>query len=135
MIQYDPKPDLNLLRIRFTGHVTKEEAEKGVDDATQCLTAMGREFRLLADLSTLGSMDVACAPSIERVMDLCQEHGIAEIVRIIPDPSRDIGLGIMSQFHYESSVRIFTCSSQEEAFKVLSTGGDIDPAALRVALA
>jgi hypothetical protein len=98
VIQYDPKPDLKLLRIRFSG-------------------------------------DVACAPSIERVMDLCQEHGIAEIIRIIPDPSRDIGLGIMSRFHYGNSVRIFNCSTQEEAFNLLSTAGDIDPVALRVALA
>ena len=135
MVQYDAKPDLKLLLIRFSGHVTKEEAEEGVDDAAKCLTVMSREFRLLADLSTLSSMDVACAPSIERVMDLCQEHGIAEIIRIIPDPSRDIGLGIMSRFHYGSTVRIFTCSTLEEAFNLLSTGGEIDPIALRATLA
>jgi DNA-binding GntR family transcriptional regulator len=135
VIQYDAKPDLKLLRVRFSGHVTKEEAEKGVDHAAKSLTAMAREFRLLADLSTLSSMDVACAPFIERVMDLCQEHGIAEIIRIIPDPSRDIGLGIMSRFHYQNSVRIFTCSTQEEAFNLLSSGDDLDPGALRAALA
>lgn len=135
MVQYHAKPDLKLLLVRFGGRVTKEEAEKGVDDAAKCLTAMAREFRLLADLSTLSSMDIACAPSIERVMDLCQEHGIAEIIRIIPDPTRDIGLGIMSRFHYGSSVRIFTCSNREEAFNLLANVGDIDPAALRAALA
>jgi hypothetical protein len=135
VIQYDAKPDLKLLLVRFSGHVTKEEAEKGVDDAANCLTVLAREFRLLADLSTLSSMDVACAPSIERVMDLCQEHGVAEIIRIIPDPSRDIGLGIMSRFHYENSVRIFNCSTHEEAFNLLANGSDIDPAILRTALA
>ncbi len=135
MIQYDAKPDLKLLIIRFSGRVTKEEAERGVDTAAKSLTALARKFRLLADLTTLCSMDVECAPFIERVMDLCQEHGVAEVIRIIPDPTQDIGLQIMSRFHYGSDVRIFTCSTHEEAFNLLSTGSDIDPAALRAALA
>jgi hypothetical protein len=135
VIQYDARPDLKLLLVRFSGPVAKEEAEKAVADAAECLTAMAREFRLLADLSALSSMDVACAPSIERVMDLCQEHGVAEVIRIIPDPSRDIGLQIMSRFHYGSEVQIVTCSTQDEAFNLLSKGEEIDPAALRAALA
>jgi hypothetical protein len=135
VIRFDAKPDLKLFLVRYDGHITKEDTEKGVDQAAKCLTVLPREFRLLADLSTLMSMDVACAPSIERVMDLCQEHGVAEIIRIIPDPSRDIGMQIMSMFHYGSGVRILTCSTQEEAFNLLSTGGELDPTALRAALA
>lgn len=135
MVQYDAKPDLKLFVVRFSGQVTKEETEKGVDEAGKCLTTLAKEFRLLTDLSAVTSMDVACAPSIERVMDLCQEHGVAEIIRIIPDPSQDIGLQIMSLFHYSSGVKIVTCSTQEEAFNLLSEGVEIDPAALRAALA
>jgi hypothetical protein len=135
VIRFDAKPDLRLFLVRYDGQVTKDDTEKGIDQAAKCLTVLPREFRLLADLSTLVSMDVACAPSIERVMDLCQERGVAEIIRIIPDPRHDIGMQIMSLFHYGSGVRIFTCSTLEEAFDLLSKAGEIDPSILRAALA
>lgn len=135
MIRFDAKPDLRLFLVRYDGHVTQEDAEKGVDQAAQCLTFLSREFRLLADLSTLISMDIACAPSIERVMDLCQDHGVAEIIRIIPDPRHDIGMQIMSLFHYSSGVRIFTCSTQDEALALLTNSGDLNLEVVRAALA
>ncbi len=134
MVQYDAKPDLNLLLARFSGDVTKEETEKGLDDASRALTALARNFRLLTDLRTLRSMDIACAPFIERAMDLFQEHGIAEVIRIIPDPTHDIGLQIMSSFHYGPGVRLFTCSTLEEALNLLASGG-LDQETIRAQLA
>jgi hypothetical protein len=135
VIDLDSRPELNLLIVRYRGQVTPEEAAHGVGEAESCLTNLPREFRVLADLSALTSMAVACAPSIERVMDLCQKHGVAEVIRIIPDPSRDIGMQIMSLFHYSSGVRIFTCASKEEAFNLLSNAGELDKDAVRAAIA
>ena len=43
-------------------------------------------FRLLADLSALDSMEIACAPFIGKVMDRCNERGIKKVIRVIPDP-------------------------------------------------
>ena len=45
-------------------------------------------------------MDVACAPDIEQAMDLLNEAGIVKVVRVIAHPRQDIGLSIMSLFHY-----------------------------------
>ena len=66
-------------------------------------------------------MNVACAPHIEKAMDLCNEKGASLVVRVIPDPHRDIGLQIMSIFHYDGNVKIFTCETLAQAKELLET--------------
>ena len=41
------------------------------------------------------------------------------VVRVIPDPYKDIGLNIVSLFHYPRRVRIVTCETLEEAMRAL----------------
>jgi hypothetical protein len=41
------------------------------------------------------------------------------VVRVIPDPHKDIGLNILSLFHYRRGVRIVTCETLEEAMRAL----------------
>jgi hypothetical protein len=53
-------------------------------------------------------------------MDACDKAGISKIVRIIPCPRKDIGLKIMSCFHYRRSVSFVTCHTMEEALKALA---------------
>ena len=53
-------------------------------------------------------------------MKLCDEKSISAVVRIIPDPKRDIGLQIMSHFHYSGDVKIVTCESLSGAMEILS---------------
>ncbi len=109
-----------LFLVRYAGNVLVEEAREGSSKAPALLAPLQSGFRLLANLSDLVSMELGCAPFIERVMDLCQEKGVAEVVRVIPDPRRDIGMQIMSRFHYDSSVRIVTCQTLTEALAILS---------------
>jgi hypothetical protein len=59
-------------------------------------------FRVLADLTCLESMDPSGAPYIGSVMDLCVTKEVEHVVRVIPDPRRDIGINIMSYFRYGS---------------------------------
>jgi anti-anti-sigma regulatory factor len=113
-------PPQNLMIVRYSGEITLAEAEKGMNAAPAVLLKLAKGFRLLVDMSGLQKMDIACAPFIEKVMDLCQEKGIADIVRVIPDPTRDIGLQIMSHFHYDSGVNIVTTESLAEAKQILS---------------
>ena len=75
----------------------------------------------LADLTELESMDVACAPFIEKAMELCNQKGASMVVRVIPDPRRDIGLQIMSIFHYRGDVKIVTCETLAQAKEILET--------------
>jgi len=53
------------------------------------------------------------------MMDLIGQTGVGSVVRIIPDPSKDMGLNILSIFHYPRGLQIVTCNSTVEAFQKL----------------
>jgi hypothetical protein len=119
VITFEVDEPKSLLVIRYRGHVAAEETEKGLNDVRAGLAKLKAGFRLLADLTELEKMEMGCAPFIETAMDLCNEKGASMVVRIIPDPHRDIGLQIMSIFHYSGDVRIITCQSVAEANEIL----------------
>ena len=120
MTKVEIDPPQNLLIIRYSGLVTPDETEKGLEQVRSGLAGLQSGFRLLGDLTQLESMDIACAPFIEKMMDLCNQKGASMVVRVIPDPRRDIGLQIMSIFHYGGDTQIFTCQSLAEAEQLLS---------------
>jgi len=70
----------------------------------------------------LDEMDTACEKHLRKAMDLCNDRGVKQVVRVIPDPSRDIGLNILSVFHYRRGVRIVTCETMDEALAALKAG-------------
>jgi anti-anti-sigma regulatory factor len=119
VIKFEVEQPRDLLIIRYSGQVGPDETEKGLEQIRSGLAKLQTGFRLLADLTDLESMDVACAPYIEKAMDLCNEKGASMVVRIIPDPHRDIGLQIMSIFHYRGDVQIVTCQTLAEAEQLL----------------
>lgn len=121
MINFEVHEPRNLLVIRYHGLVVAHETEKGLEQVRNGLAKLQSGFRLLADLSELESMDVGCAPFIEKAMDMCNEKGASMVVRVIPDPRRDIGLKIMSAFHYRGDVQIFTCETLAQAAELLGT--------------
>ena len=119
MIKFEVDQPQNLLVIRYSGHVGPTETEKGLEQVRSGLAKLESGFRLLGDLTELQSMDVACAPHIEKAMDMCNEKGASMVVRVIPDPHRDIGLQIMSYFHYSGDVQIVTCETLAQAEEML----------------
>jgi anti-anti-sigma regulatory factor len=125
VISFEPNIPRNLLEIRYGGVVRAEETEKGLEQLRASLAKLEAGFRVLVDLTELELMDVKCAPFVEKAMDLCNEKGASMVVRVVPDPHRDIGLQIMSVFHYRGDVRIITCQSLAEANEMLSSDVDI----------
>ena len=119
MINFEVDEPNRLLAIRYHGVVRAEETEKSLEQIRNDLAKLQRGFRLLVDLSELQSLDVGCAPFIEKAMDMCNEKGASMVVRVIPDPHRDIGLQIMSIFHYGGDVQILTCQTLAEAEEIL----------------
>jgi anti-anti-sigma regulatory factor len=109
-----------LLLVTFVGQVRAEEVAKGREDVAALLAELAPGFRLLADLGRLESMGVNCAAEIGKVMDLCDQRGVGFVVRVIPDPTKDIGLGILSHFHYHNHPRTAHCANMVEAAKLLS---------------
>jgi len=110
----------SLLSLVFSGHVGEEEAKLALEKLRALLDNRRSAFRLLTDLTELESMDLACRPHIDSAMDLCNRHGVQKIVRVVPDPHKDIGFGIMALFHYGRQVRIITCESRDEAMAILA---------------
>ena len=121
MISFEVDEPKRLLVIRYNGLVRADETEKGLEQIRNGLAKLQSGFRLLADLTELDSMEVGCAPFIEKAMDMCNEKGASMVVRVIPDPHRDIGLQIMSIFHYRGDVQILTCETLAQANEILRT--------------
>ena len=90
-----PDPGKNELTISYRGHVSPEETRRCHEQMREALASLEPGYRLVVDLTGLEVMDLACANAIAAIMERCNDAGVAEIVRIIPDPTRDIGLQIL----------------------------------------
>lgn len=110
----------NLLVITFRGHVDAAEVAQGRVEVAAALKTMNPEFRLLTDFTELGAMDYACAPEIQATMDLLRTAGVAKVLRIMPDPRKDIGFKVMSYFHYGRQVPVLTFDTRTEALEKLA---------------
>ena len=55
-------------------------------------------------------------------MDLCVTKQVEHIVRVVPNPHKDIGLNIMSYLRYRSKVRVTICENMAEAMQRLAEG-------------
>ena len=109
-----------LLKITVGGDTTVEEISSALEDLRSVLKEIRPGFRLLADLSALVSMPTSAAPYLGEVMESCAEKGVTLVVRLLPkEPSKDIGLAIISKFHYPPDVLIVTCATMEEAMRLL----------------
>jgi len=109
----------NRIEIAFHGAITSAEIAQYEIEVTAAVAQLRGEFHLLTDLSPLLSMHPACIPSIERTMEIISRAGVSRIVRVIPHSSKDIGLSIMSLFHYRRGLPIITCLTREEAEQAL----------------
>lgn len=119
MILITASPAQRLLYFKYAGKVKAAEVRARVDEVRGLLPSLAPGFRLLGDFQNLESMDEDCVDEIAKVMDLLKTHGIELVVRIIPDRRKDIGLSILSVFHYGRSVRTVTCETMGEALKLL----------------
>jgi len=109
-----------LLCLTYVQRVSPAELEVARAESTALLADLPPGIRLLADLSQLEFMDLACAAEIGRTMDLFNKHGVELIVRVIPDPAKDIGFNILGAFHYPQQPRTITRQNLAEALRQLS---------------
>ncbi|PYK31347.1 MAG: hypothetical protein DME57_04120 [Verrucomicrobia bacterium] len=121
MIKFEVDQPRNRFVIRYLGSVLPKETEDGLEQIRSGLAQLQSPFHLLVDFTGLDRMDLGCAPFIEKAMDICNEKGASMVVRVIPDPHRDIGMTIMSIFHYRGDTQIFTCENLVEAERLLTS--------------
>jgi hypothetical protein len=109
-----------LIKISWSGKVDSDQMRRCAEEIGVAASKMRPGFRVLADMTDLESMEFAGAPYIGSVMDLCVAKQVEHVVRVIPDPHKDIGLNIMSHFHYGSKVRVTICENLADAMRRLA---------------
>jgi len=106
-----------LLVISAAQKVTADEARLAAQRIRELLQDVAPGFRVLADFRWLDSMDPAAARHIAEIMDALAEKKVASVTRVMPDPHKDIGLNILSQFHYGPQIQITTFATLADALQ------------------
>ena len=123
-MENSPRITLNetgtLVTFEYCGHVTAEGIASHCAEVGALAARLKPGFTALADLTGLDHMDPGCAPVISKVMEQLSSMGIARVVRVMPDPKKDIGLGILSLFHYRSGVEINTVQTLEDGMNLVA---------------
>ena len=107
--------ECNVMYFNFVGHVKVAEMTAGLVELKRVVATLRPGFMIFSDLSDLESMDLDCAGPLTKTMDLCRTKGVGTVVRVIPNPIKDIGFNILSVIHYREGVKIRTFHSRAEA--------------------
>jgi hypothetical protein len=109
-----------LMHINFLGLVTADEFRRGIGEVQGLLPELPAGWRVIVDLERMDSMDIACSELVGRLMEVMEQHGVDQIIRIIPDPNKDIGFNIISRFHYHRQPHVATFKALAEAAALLA---------------
>jgi hypothetical protein len=109
-----------VLVISAVQRVTAEEAKVVAKRVRELVCDVDPGFRVLTDFRCLDSMDPGAAPHIAEIMDALAEKGVASVTRVIADPHKDIGLNILSQFHYGPKIQIATFETLADALQSMA---------------
>jgi hypothetical protein len=129
-VEFDPGQ--RLLKSAYSEQVSAEEARRCAEELRSLGPALTPGFNALADLSGLETMDLDCEPYLAQMMDFLDQNGVNLVVRVIPDPRKDIGFNILSVFHYRRKVRVVTCETMDEALQILAAGNSVREGAPRL---
>lgn len=108
-----------LLYLSYIGHVDVADLRRGHDEVVTLLAELPAGFKMLVDLCRLESMDTNCVEELGKIMELLDQHGMKQVVRVIPDPTKDIGFNILARFHYHNNPRMNNCETMIQAERLL----------------
>jgi hypothetical protein len=109
----------HLLHLSYIGNVGVKDLQQGRKDVIALLADLPAGVKVLVDVDRLEFMDIDCVGELGQMMELLDSHGMAMVVRVIPDPSKDIGFNILARFHYKRNPRIVNCKTMIEAARLL----------------
>jgi len=109
-----------LLVLSIAGAVTPNESRETLARVREKLETMSPGFVVLVDFRWLQSMPAGSAPFIAEIMDALSAKGVSAVVRVMPDPHLDIGLNILSPFHYGRDVKLMTFETLADAIQALA---------------
>src|SRR6516164_3940393 len=104
-----------LMSVRYIDVVTPDELIRARDNMLALLAEMEPGFRLLADFTLLKSMDIECREEIGAMMERFDRVGVSQVIRVIPDETKDIGMKILTIFHYQNRPNVVPCQSLADA--------------------
>jgi len=113
-----------LLVISAAQRVTSEQVKTVAQRVRELLYDVAPGFRVLVDLRWLESMDSAAASHLAEIMETLTRKGVASVARVLADPHKDIGLNILSQFHYGQDVIITTFATLADAVQSIAAKAD-----------
>ena len=113
-----------LLVISAARRVTAEQVKAVAQRVRELLQDIAPGFRVLVDFRWLELMDSAAAPHLAEIMEALTEKGVASVARVMPDPHKDIGLNILSQFHYGPQIQIATFATLADALQSVAAKPD-----------
>jgi len=116
-----------LLVISAVQRVTAEQVEAVAHRVRELLHDVAPGFRVLVDFRWLDLMDSAAAPHVAEIMETLTQKGVASVARVMPDPHKDIGLNILSQFHYGPDIPITTFETLADALQSLAAKSNPPP--------
>jgi len=117
-VETDTTKQLFVLSVAVT--VSIAESRETVGHVREKLKEMSPGFVALVDFRWLESMSPAAAPFVGEIMDAVAAKKVSAVVRVMPDPHKDIGLNILSQFHYGPEVRLMTFQTLADAIQALA---------------
>ncbi len=112
-------PARQLLCCSYIDTVLPDELVRSREDLQKLVAGLAPGFRLLVNLSQLKAMSVECLTEVGAMMELFDRSGVGQVVRVIPDESKDIGFNILTVFHYAHLPQIVTCRTMPEAAQAL----------------
>lgn len=107
------------MTMSYSQHVGVEEMRRCLERVRELMNHLKPGFLVLTDLTNMESMDPSCAPVLGAIMDLSSERGMATVVRVIPDPYKEIGFNLLSHFHLHPQIKIHTHENLAQAIKSL----------------
>ena len=113
-----------LIVISAVGHVTEEEVKQAARQVREIVKDVAPGFRVLTDFRWLDSMQASASHHIAEIMDAVAAKKVGLIARVVPDPSKDIGLSILSQFHYGPEIQIANFEALADAVQSLAEHSD-----------
>ncbi len=119
MFSIEADRSARLVVISVAGQVTGAEVKQAAQRVREIVKDLAPGFQVLTDFRWLDSMEASAAPHVAEMMDTIAQRQAASVVRVIPDPRKDIGLNILSQFHYGPEIQTLTFETLADAVQSL----------------
>ena len=119
MIKVDYDSGKNAVIVEVAGNVDAAQAQRAIADLERILAQVEKGFKLLADFSAVETMEPDVEGEVIKGMDLANAKGVAEVIRVLPDPDLDLGFNTLSIFHYSRQVQFHTVRARAEAERFL----------------